>query len=529
MKLKNLSLITLIALFLFGINACNKEGETPIKPIIEEGVLTKYPKDAIPQDGAINLEKVTEIKANVFQGYDNLKSVNAPLLKKIGVSAFQNCNNFTQLTLEVATPPETEASAFEGTPSTKTLSVPKESEANFYDWAKTHGFATINGAATPFVEISTEGVLISYPEVLIQSEELELPETVTAIGDKVFEGNKTLTKVSGENVVTIGARAFADASALSTVDFPKTVTIQDNAFTGTSALSAIVFPLAENIGHFAFTNATALSEARFPMIKKTGNNAFAGCSVLSIVEMGSKEPEMGEENPFKDTPKDKKLIVPENYNPDLLFPWGKKYGFSYINNDEIVDVEAVPEGFVAEGRKITAITDASKAYQWHIVIPEYFNELGDNLFIDSEGQDWGRITALGVEIIGKETFKSCSNLSSVNMPKLRKMGTSAFEDCTWRLEEVEFPFLEAISEQGFAHCRTLWKVIVPNVTKIGKNAFAWCDKKMPSEGILRLGATPPKVEGELGTTIHTLEIPKESRSEYEKWSHINQFSNIVEY
>ncbi len=104
-----------------------------------------------------------------------------------------------------------------------------------------------------------------------------------------------------------------------------------------------------------------------------------------------------------------------------------------------------------------------------------------------------------VEIIGREAFKNCYNLETVNLPRnlgMRKdkdgqllkgaIKEAAFFGCS-SLKQITIPNnVIAISADAFNMCAALEKVTFHNnVTYIGKNAFARCisltDLKIPSK------------------------------------------------
>lgn len=163
-------------------------------------------------------------------------------------------------------------------------------------------------------------------------------------------------------------------------------TIKDNAFQKATALKVVNFPKVETIGNFAFSEATALEEAHFPMIKNIGNNAFAGAKStdqsrdrshcrLWVTKIHSR------------IHQEKNLLMPQVYDYETMAPWAVKYGFHSINGDKIADVVAPPAGMEAEGRKITKVTDNSVLNN-PIVIPEYFNEIGEKAFYRKRGILW---------------------------------------------------------------------------------------------------------------------------------------------
>lgn len=379
----------------------------------------------------------------------------------------------------------------------------------------------------PKAEI-VDGKLIKFPTELLKDGEAILPEEVVTIGEEAFDRVAELKKVTGPKVVTIEARAFANITALEEVILPEVTTIKDNAFQKATALKVVNFPKVETIGNFAFSEATALEEAHFPMIKNIGNNAFAGAKALIKVEIGATAPTMGDEDPFKDTSKEKDLLMPQVYDYETMAPWAVKYGFHSINGDKIADVVAPPAGMEAEGRKITKVTDNSVLNN-PIVIPEYFNEIGEKAFYRKRGTSFGSFTANGVIRLGASALENAINLWKVEMLSLKYIGERAFKNNKYMLTKLEkIPNVVEIGDNAFEECESLELVKLPNVKKIGKDIFKWCTK-MEKFGTLHLGATPPEVDGGFGIPhIPTLVVPKGAKANYDNWEYKGVFGEIIE-
>lgn len=90
---------------------------------------------------------------------------------------------------------------------------------------------------------------------------VNIPDCVTAIGDRAFLGCENLKIVSGCAGLT---------------------TVGENAFAGCTGLESIALGKVEEIGYFAFGSCTALKTAVLPQsIKKLGKGAFAGTTELT--------------------------------------------------------------------------------------------------------------------------------------------------------------------------------------------------------------------------------------------------------
>ena len=109
-------------------------------------------------------------------------------------------------------------------------------------------------------------------------------ETVTPI----FDGVSSIDKVNLYNTKVIGSRAFYSFN-LASIDIPNSVTtIGDNAFKYCSSLTSITIPdNVTTIGDNAFQYCSSLTSITIPdNVTSIGDYAFSGCSSLTSVILG---------------------------------------------------------------------------------------------------------------------------------------------------------------------------------------------------------------------------------------------------
>jgi hypothetical protein len=75
--------------------------------------------------------------------------------------------------------------------------------------------------------------------------------------------------------------------------------------------------------------------------------------------------------------------------------------------------------------------------------------------------------------IGQSAFGYCSTLTSVNLPNATSVGNNAFSKCS-ALTSVYLPNVTSISNSTFQQCEALTSVSLPNVTSIDQSAFKEC-------------------------------------------------------
>ena len=131
-----------------------------------------------------------------------------------------------------------------------------------------------------------DGVLVNY---LGEDSEVVIPAGITAIGERAFMENGTITSVIiPEGVTEIRDRAFDQCIALETVILPESLTAITGEYTFFLCrnLKKINMPRGlKEIGGYAFTH-SGLEEITIPAgVEKIGKNAFEGCWELKINDL----------------------------------------------------------------------------------------------------------------------------------------------------------------------------------------------------------------------------------------------------
>ena len=121
---------------------------------------------------------------------------------------------------------------------------------------------------------------------------IDIPNTVKAIGSSSFQGCTSLTEVHLSDILKeIPASTFSGCKKLTTINFPSTLTtIGDSAFSGCEFLPEAILPSGvEKIESNAFKNCKALKKAAVPdTVSSIGSSAFYGCEALADITLGSK-------------------------------------------------------------------------------------------------------------------------------------------------------------------------------------------------------------------------------------------------
>lgn len=291
--------------------------------------------------------------------------------------------------------------------------------------------------------------------------EVELPEGLTAIGEKAFAGAENLEKIDIPGSVTsIERYAFAACSGLSELTLPKDLqSIGSRAFDGCSGLKRILVPEGvTTIGIGAFGNCANLEELVLPAsVEQIELMAFDGCPKLTIhAQAGSFAAGYARINGIS------------------LSKIGEENAAAADGSDDFVIENGVLEKYVGLGGDVT--------------IPEGVTEIAPMAF-------YGCLSLTSVSIpegVRKISFSCCCNLSRINIPNsVTSFGYGDFFNCS-SLAELTIPeSVRQIGKQAFYGCRSLKKIIIPGSAKdVEEEAFMSCsalETIVFSEGVENLG------------------------------------------
>ena len=301
-------------------------------------------------------DSVTEIGDEAFVYCQSLQSINLPLsLITLGSNPFEGCSQLQ-------------------------LRIPQGSK-----------FELINSL------LIDAGRLVS---CLNNDKDIQLPESVTEIGDRAFYGCDSLQNILlHDSVAKIGEEAFMSCGSLQSIVLPDSVNeIGDKAFGYCRALRSIVLP---------------------DSLAKIGNYAFIECSSLQSVNLPESLISIGE-NPFYHC-KQLQLIVPERSKFKLL------KGLLIDDN----------------GRLLTCLNTDER-----IEIPDSVKEIGESAF--------GLCRSLrsivlpdSVTKIDNAAFEGCNSLQSIVLPdSVSKIGNGVFRFC-FSMQRIEVPkSLENVKFEG---------------------------------------------------------------------------------
>ena len=214
-------------------------------------------------------------------------------------------------------------------------------------------------------------------------EKIELPNTITEIGDSSFRNCKNLVKITMNNGIDILEDfVFKGCSSLTTIDIPNTVkAIGSSSFQGCTSLTEVhLSDILKEIPASTFSGCKKLTAINFPSTLTTiGNSAFSGCESLpeAILPSGV---EKIETNAFKNCKAMKKAVVPDTV--------------SSIGSSAFYGCEALAD--ITLGSKLKKIE--SQTFYGCTVLPSI-------------------VLPYNVTTIGDSAFVNCTKLTQITVPR----------------------------------------------------------------------------------------------------------------
>jgi hypothetical protein len=273
-----------------------------------------------------------------------------------------------------------------------------------------------------------------------------LNDGITSIGREMFaysDNIKTITMP--DSVKSIGRYAFRYSTGLTSVTMPNVTNIGEFAFGYCTGLISVSMPNVTSIGNMAFFNCIELTEAYMPNVTLIGNYAFDTCTELTNVYMPNVTSVIGE-----DTFYDCSGLISIDVGTDNPI---------YSSADGVLF-----------NKDMTALVKYPQGMTGTYTVPESVISIKDSAF------GHGRITSVtlpNVTNIGTTAFFDCTELTDVYMPRVTSIGTSAFSQCI-NLTNIYMPNVTSIGDRAFSQCTELTDVYMPRVTSIGDSAFSQC-------------------------------------------------------
>ena len=466
----------------------------------------------------IRLHKdTTSVDQGAFKNLTSLKTVTMPRngqLSKIGKDAFAGCDNMESFTVP-STVTEISGSAFKGCSALETVSFAPDNQMTTLPSGLFSGLTSLRNVTLP---TGLTGVSDNLFNGCTSLTNINLPETVTAIGSGSFKNTK-LSEIPGlSGLVSIGDQAFANCPNMTQVSIPATVTtlgsgvfkncanitdfvFEDGTsfpslgtgfFSGMTKLQRVKLPSdLTTIGKQCFYNCKALEYVDMPeTVKSIGEEAFYGCTALKDFEIPASVKSLGT-RAFYNCTSLKDMSIPatvtsigtelfynctnllrmrfEDGSPITTLPGSMFYGCSKLENVKLPDgVSAIPASYF---RGCTSLK--------HVDLPVNLTSIGDYAFYDCR-QLGDLVFPNTLKTIGQYAFYNCDNMTEMIIPKsVTSIGQYAFNNCS-SLQSVvweEGSPITSLSSYIFQDCASLEELVLPTrLTSIPNNLAYNCSK-----------------------------------------------------
>ena len=338
--------------------------------------------------GEIDGHEVVAIGDRAFENRTDLRTVMIPdSLEKIEFEAFYNCINLkiVDLSSNLTT---IGYDVFGNCKSISKIEIPKSLKKFDGTWGSgtnlSYGaFGGCSNLKTVNFEAGSTIVCAALFMGCDGIEEIELPDTITEIGDSAFKNCKNLDRITMNNGIEIlESSAFEDCFSLTTINIPNTVkAISNSTFQDCTSLTEVhLSNILKEIPASTFSGCKKLTTINFPSTLTTiGNSAFSGCESLpeAILPSGV---EKIESNAFKNCKALKKAALPDTV--------------SSIGSSAFYGCEALTD--ITLGSKLKKIE--SQTFYGCIVLPSI-------------------VIPYNVTTIGDSAFVNCTKLTQITVPR----------------------------------------------------------------------------------------------------------------
>lgn len=267
-------------------------------------------------------------------------------------------------------------------------------------------------------------------------EKVILPDSMTKIDDRAFEGCENLTEIiMSDDVTEIGEMAFYGCRKLSGFKFPSSLkSIGEAAFKDCGEFTELRFPDSlESIGERAFANCNKVKEITFGQsLKSIGKYAFDDCDSLQTVTYTSAVANI-DKDAFGNREDEFESVFEYDIDFDCLKAKSWREVEQYRDQDPLQ-------------LKVVDLSDCD------------FKELPINAFADCENLQKVTLPE-GLKEISIGAFRGCYNLRHLEIPESVETINCNFDDCG--IEHLVMPkslrslFTNGLKYVDMSHCESI--------------------------------------------------------------------------
>ena len=404
-------------------------------------------------------KSVTDIPSFLFKGCKNLETLKiSGSLVKIPEHAFDGCN-ISSLILpnSVETISDYAFANNVGLKSANIGTAVKIIGNNAFSGCTVLADITLG---TSLLSIGNEAFM-SVGSLATSWNSLVFPESLTSIGNKAFYGSGVTNVTLPNQVSNLGESCFAEDKNLQTVSVGSGCQVlPKNLFSGCSSLKDVLLVSGLlKIDDAAFANCVAMESISIP---------------ATVVQVGNlewyKENKNCSELPFYNCTSLKIVRLEDSVNPIALsshnYYGGSSYSGSILYNKG--QFASCPLEEVYLGRNIIYLEDITYRFE------SYPHAYGYSAFYNQP--KLAKITiSPSVTKIAPYLFYKNAAITLTDLPKVKEIERSAFEECS-KLTTLNLgQALETVGDCAFQNCTNVTKLTFPDATTaIGSSAFARC-------------------------------------------------------
>ncbi len=414
----------------------------------------------------INSTKLERFGIRAFRDCSPITALTIPnSVTFIGDEAFLGCNHITEVTIPGGVAENLGAGAFYGCTAIQKAVISEGvtmiKENTFSDCS---ALTTLDLPESTLISIgaSAFNTCAALSDIDGAGSTLEIPASVTSIGDTAFNGCKSITAliIGGNKLTKIGDEAFKTCEALKSISITggNGLTIGVGAFAGTKSLvgvtmgsgnisklddevfmssgvQTITLPnTLKTIGERTFQNSQVASISIPASVTSIGEEAFKNCIALTT---------------FK--------VIDDNRTTDLD-----------IERNALIDCTALTTVDLSGTKSIDQTAFSGCTALESITLPSSLTSMGLNAFKGCTKLSKVDIEE-GAKVIGQQAFDGCTALTSITIPSSVTTSTKAFQNnANIKTVVVKCPSLGSYMFDG---CTSLTDVTLVNTVTIGSNAF----------------------------------------------------------